>query len=149
MVVYRICHTRYADDISGTGASIHGGRWNDFDFKALYAAEHISLAALELIVQAPREALLAKYTLLELELPSNLWLTDMPVTKLREGWQHDLFYTRSLGTYFLRSESLLLKVPSVIIPQEHNYVINPYAATFTKVKLKSKQAFDWDMRLVK
>ena len=50
MIVYRISNTRYSDDISGTGAKLHGARWNSVAVPMLYTAEHISLAVLEMLV---------------------------------------------------------------------------------------------------
>ena len=72
------------------------------------------------------------------------------VKQLKKDWQHDEDYSKYIGDEFLRSSShLLLRVPSVIIPEEYNILINPLHKDFNKVKIKTSYPFHFDVRLFK
>ncbi len=149
MIVYRICTTTYAEDISGIGAKKHGGRWNPVGYKMLYAASHISLAALEILVHNANGIFLPKYVLLTLELPDLKSAKAINPDQLKKDWYRDMSYTQMVGMDFLQSELLYMAVPSVVIQQEHNYIINPLHVKFGEVKVVNISPFDWDKRLLK
>ena len=67
---------------------------------------------------------------------------------MNSNWQTDIKYSQTLGNRFLSSKSaLLLKVPSAIIPQENNILINPRHQQIEHVKIKEILSFDFDLRL--
>jgi RES domain-containing protein len=148
MIVYRITNSRYKDDISGSGAKIRGARWNIAGTSMLYTAENISLSTLELLVHIGFGDIQDFYHLLLISIPDDAALKEIQPGKLKVNWQEDEDYTSFMGTAFLRdNQNLILKVPSAIISEEHNYLINPNHPDFNKVKIKKSRPFIFDKRL--
>lgn len=149
MIVYRIVQSQYSDDLSGFGASLYGGRWNSKGLTALYCSQHISLAVLEMVVNFSRSAspLLQPYELLEIEIPDSLYIIQLK--NLKTDWIINQDYTRFIGDNFLNDEKLLtIQVPSAVIPQESNFMINPKHKLIGKVKIASKKKYGFDNRLL-
>ena len=148
MIVYRITNSLYKDDISGSGAKLRGARWNQPGSSMLYTAENISLSTLELLVHIGFEDIRHEYHLLNIFIPDNAVIKELDIQKLKPNWQEDEEYSSFIGTEFLRSnQSLLLKVPSAVIDEEHNYLLNPDHADFKKVKIRRAKPFTFDKRL--
>ena len=149
MKVYRITKTKYAEDLSGTGAKLYGGRWNHIDSACIYTAESRALSVLEYAINKnidfiPRALSLCVfeidesqvYSLKQEDLPGNWRATPAPKS------------TKDYGTQFLKSNKPILKIPSIIIPEEFNYIINPQVAglSFKLVEIKD---FVFDLRIKK
>jgi RES domain-containing protein len=148
MTVYRITNSHYKDDISGNGAKIKGARWNMRGTGMLYTAENISLSTLELLVHIGFSDIQDFYHLLAISIPDDAPAKEIRADKLKANWQEDEDYTAFMGTSFLRGNgNLILKVPSAIIPEEYNYLINPGHPDFKKVKIKRSRQFTFDKRL--
>lgn len=148
MIVYRISNTRYSDDISGTGAKLHGARWNSVAVPMLYTAEHISLAVLEMLVNTHFNDYNIELDLVYIQLPEALPITEIKLGKLKDNWQQDVAYTRFIGDEFiLQNNAPLLKVPSAIIKDEHNFLVNPLHTDFKKIKIQKSISFWPDKRL--
>jgi RES domain-containing protein len=148
MIVYRISNELYKDDISGNGAAINGSRWNSKNVKMLYTGEHISLSILESLVHLRSIDIPAMQYLLNIQIP-DIDFQDILVSKLKKGWQQHLSYTQWIGDQFLSAgENLVLKVPSAIVPQEHNFLINPVHKDFKKVKIVGSELLELDKRLL-
>ncbi|WP_271423531.1 RES family NAD+ phosphorylase [Aequorivita sinensis] len=149
MKVYRITKTKYAEDLSGTGAKLYGGRWNHIDSACIYTAESRALSVLEYAVNInvdfiPRALSLCVfeidesqvYSLKQEDLPGNWRATPAPKS------------TKDYGTQFLKSNKPILKIPSIIIPEEFNYIINPQVASLS-FKLVEIKDFVFDLRIKK
>jgi len=148
MIIYRLATEKYKDDLSGTGSKIFGGRWNSKGTAAVYSTENISLAVLEILVRVDKNIIPPSYHLIRLEIPDQLTVTTIQLNKLKKDWKDDLDYTQWMGTEFIRSQkSILLKIPSAIVEEEHNYIINPSHPDFKKVKIKASAKFRFDDRL--
>lgn len=148
MMIYRLATGSYKDDISGTGAKIFGGRWNSPGMAVLYTAENISLALLEILVRTGRKNIPSSYSLLKLSVPDTVRMFTISETKLKRSWEDDLAYTQWMGDELLKArETLLLKVPSAIVPEENNLLVNPTHRDYKKVKIISTSVFDFDKRL--
>ena len=148
MIIYRLTTSEFAGDLSGEGAKIYGGRWNPVGFAALYISEFISLSILEILVRADKFTSPDAYTLLNIQIPENS-VANIELKKLKDGWQNHIEYTRSIGEEFLKAnQTLVLKVPSAIVPQEHNFLINPQHKDFKKVKIISTELLELDKRLL-
>jgi RES domain-containing protein len=148
MIVYRITNSLYKDDISGDGAKIRGARWNLQGSSMLYTAENISLCILELLVHIGLQDIQNFYHLLAIVIPDGMPVTEISIGKLKDNWLEDEDYTAFMGTEFLKNNtSLVLKVPSAIIDEEHNLLINPYHPDFKKIKIKRSKEFIFDQRL--
>jgi len=148
MTIYRLSIEQYKDDISGTGAKLYGGRWNTAGIPVLYTTENISLAVLEIIVRTDINLIPLHYYLLKIELPDTAGITIINKTKLKKEWKNDVSYTQWIGNEFLKSnKSLVLKIPSAIVDEEHNFIINTEHSEFKKLKITSSKKFSFDRRL--
>jgi RES domain-containing protein len=149
MVLYRIVNCSYADDLSGTGARLYGGRWNSEGKPATYLASSRSLALLEVLVHLPPLMVPDNYCLVEIDVPDHS-ITKIEIEELPANWK-DISPPIALkhkGDDFLKKpEYLLMKMPSSIVPMEYNYLLNPQHAAMKKVKILKKDPFDFDMRL--
>ena len=148
MIVYRISNTLYSNDSSGSGAKKSGARWNSKGTAILYAAEHISLAVLEMLVNTQFRDYSIELDLLFFQLPDEAIISEIKLAKLKSGWKEDFSYTKFIGDEFIKQKhSLILKVPSSIINEEHNFLINPLHPDFKKVKIIKTKSFWPDERL--
>ena len=148
MIVYRITHSLYKDDLSGSGAKAFGARWNQAGSSMLYTAEHISLCSLELLVHLGWQELQKNFHLLSIYLPEDSPVKILEVDKLKKGWPEDPDYTAFIGTEFLKlRQHLVMKVPSAVVPDEFNFLVNPLHPDFKKVKIKKNKPFIFDQRL--
>lgn len=148
MIVYRISNEKFKNDISGNGAAINGSRWNSKDIKILYTGEYISLSILENLVHLREIDLPQKSFLLKIDIPE-IEHQEIKNSKLIERWQQHISYTQWMGDQFITSNNaLVLKVPSAVVPQEHNFLINPLHKDFKKVKIISSELLNLDKRLL-
>lgn len=151
MELYRISQEKYADDLSGNGAKFYGGRWNSEGLVALYISSSRSLALLETLAHTPAKILDQKvYMLITLSLPDNIGMEKLDKNKLTPGWNapDTRPLTKKIGDQFLRSNSnLLLAVPSVLIPEENNYLVNTLHPDMKKMKITLMRRIYFDIRL--
>jgi RES domain-containing protein len=120
MRLWRI--SNYAD-LTGTGAREFAGRWNMGGLPMVYLADHPSTALLETIVHFDREILPRTYQLLAIDA---IGTPSVGTTELPDDWRENTISTRKIGQNFLQMrEYVLLRVPSVIMPQAFNYLLNP------------------------
>lgn len=148
MIVYRISKSEFKDDISGHGAKAYGSRWNSKGVSMLYTAEHISLAALEMLVHLNFNEVPFSFHLLSIFIPDSLSTTEIKRTKLKSSWENDEEYTIYMGNEFIRlKEAACMKVPSAVVSEEHNYLFNPLHSDFKNIYINSAKHFDFDKRL--
>ena len=148
MIVYRISNELYKEDISGNGAAINGSRWNSKNTRILYTGENISLTILESLVHLRKSDIPDKQYLLYIEIP-DIEFSEIKQDKIKQDWQKHLNYTQWIGDQFiLVNQSLVLKVPSAVVSQEHNFLINPLHIEFKKVKLVKNELLELDKRLL-
>jgi RES domain-containing protein len=149
MEVYRIALAKYA---KGLVASGNPARWNSKDVKVIYAASSRSLACLENVVHRNALGLQELFRTMVIEVPDTLAMMVIKGENLKANWSlYESFpYTQAMGDAWVKeSSSVLLQVPSAIIPQEFNYLINPAHVDFKKIKLLRTEAFRFDERLKK
>lgn len=150
MKAWRIAKAKRAADLSGMGAAIEGGRWNDAEVPAVYLGLSPAICCLETFVhQARRPVFPMKIT--ELELPDDPVLYLEPDMKsLPAGWASLPADRPSMafGTAWLRSGSHLgLIVPSAVMPLERNIVLNPLHPAMLNVTISRILDFTYDERL--
>ena len=147
---WRICAPEYADAAySGEGARIHGGRWNSKGRAVVYSSESISLAVLEQLVHAEDPMVLDAFVVvsatvdegsIEFLAPSSLpndWRTYPAPSSLKE-----------IGDAWLSEvRSLALKVPSVTVRGQHDYLINPAHSDFGSIEVSEPEALDLEPRI--
>jgi RES domain-containing protein len=132
----------------GEGARRYGGRWNNPGKRMIYAAETASLALLELLVHID-SSLLPSYTLFPVDFDHSLVSTVEP-SKLPRNWRTypGPAALKSMGDEWLESlSSPVLKVPSVIVPHEWNYLFNPEHSKFSSLKIGAAVSLEMDPRL--
>lgn len=129
-------------------ASGRAGRWNREGEQMIYTANSIALACLENLVHRSGASLLADFTVLTLFVPPGTGCHTIRENKLVDGWENKAGITRTLGSQWLKkNETLLCKVPSAIIQQEFNYLVNPFHPDFKELRIVYRQAFNFDKRL--
>ena len=150
MIVYRISRCPYANDLSGTGARLYGGRWSSIGKAVVYLASLSSLAVLEVLVHLQPLLVPDDYCRMEVKVPDDNVLT-VKTNELPDDWR-DISppqISMRIGDNFVREgKYLLLKVPSSVVPTEYNYLLNPAHPYMNKVKLLNREPFDFDSRLV-
>ena len=148
MTVYRITNETYKDDISGSGAALYGSRWNSKGIYLLYTSQFISLSILESLVHLKRQEIPSSQFLLHIEIPDEREIAEISYKKIKKNWREEIDYTQWLGDQFIQNkQSLIFKVPSVIVPQENNFLLNPLHPDFKKVKIITSELLELDKRL--
>lgn len=148
MIIYRLATEMYKDDLSGTGAKLYGGRWNSVGLPVVYTTENISLAVLEILVRTDMQSIPLTYHLIKIDIPDSIQLLSITTGKLKKEWKDDPGYTQWMGDEFIKSNKLLLlKVPSAVVDEENNYIVNPEHSDFKKVKIIAVKKFQFDKRL--
>lgn len=148
MILHRICSMQYREDLSGTGAKMFGGRWNSKGIAALYLTEYISLSVLEMLVHTQFKDFFIELSLLNISIPDTVEIKEIKLQKMKADWIEDYSYTKFIGNEFIKSgDGLILKVPSAIVNEEHNFIINPAHSDFKKIKIFSIKNFKTDKRL--
>jgi RES domain-containing protein len=152
MEVYRITKKEHAD-LDGMGGLFGPGRWHKKGNNVIYTSEHASLAAWEKIVHvASFENLPDDLWLINIDIPDSIEIQIVPKNILAPGWDDFPFSNETLdfGTSFLqKKEYLALKVPSVIIPDEFNVILNPLHPDIHKCRIISSEPFFFDRRITK
>src|SRR5258707_485306 len=141
MVVWRVTRKAHADEpLSGEGARRYGGRWNHIGVAVVYTSESLSLAVLEYLVNLPISDLPEDLVSVEIQAPSELRKSEISINDLPENWRAfpAVEELKDIGTEWARKDiSPILVVPSVVIPNERNYLINPHHESATRIKVVS------------
>jgi len=150
---YRIVHQRHAATaFSGEGARLYGGRWNNKGTAMVYTSGSLSLATLELLVHLDSHLILQEhYVYFKVEIPKELCVT-YPKAQLPPYWNGAVANaeTRAVGDHWYSCGKIaVLEVPSVISPEEPNFLLNPHHLDFSKIRIHPAQRFHFDPRLVK
>jgi RES domain-containing protein len=119
-----------AEDMAGVGAKLAGGRWNRSGTPVTYSAESIALACLETFIYVKVGSLPLNRYLVRIDIPDEIWASavHVPLPVSPVGWDsipHGAV-SLNLGTHWAQSNrSVALVVPSVIVPEERNIILNP------------------------
>ena len=146
---WRLTRTRHlATAWDGEGAKRAGGRWNSVGVRAVYASATLSLALVETLVHLP-SGILPAYSAIPCEIDESL-VESLDQTEWPPGWRdypppHSV---QSIGDRWVaEARSAALRVPSVIVPSEFNYVLNPAHPDFARIKMGKALPFPFDARL--
>lgn len=142
-----------ADDMTGTGARIAGGRWNRAGNSVTYTATSISLACLETVVHLKSGGLPLNRYLVRIDIPADVWKARKSITHKSApiGWDAlpPGMVSLDIGDQWLAGlSSAILLVPSIVVPEEQNILINPAHPDASKVKAIKVRKWLYDNRVV-
>lgn len=151
MVVYRIeSHNRKNQSLSGEGARLFGGRWNRKGERAVYTSMHRSLAMLEILAHVFDSRSFPRLrVMVSILIPSEA-VHFIPVEELPEAWDSMSSYQYSETVFHehcLSDNRLAIAVPSVVVPEEYNVVINPHHESISSVVIEDISPIKWDTRI--
>jgi RES domain-containing protein len=151
--VWRLVKERYAATaFDGEGAKQVGGRWNSPGVAVVYTSESISLAVLETLVHTDVDDLVAiRYVAIPVDIPAAVQIRRIAESTLPQDWQrYDSFREelRKIGDDWVRqAREAVLAVPSIVVPQEANYILNPAHKDMKKLVIGKPLPFTPDKRL--
>ena len=149
MIVYRVGKTRYARDLSGEGARLYGGRWNHKLTACLYSSESRALAVLEYTVNVNIDDIPRALSITSIELP-NAVIEELSMADLPGNWMEipAPSSTKDFGTNVLKdANSPIVKIPSTVIPEEFDYLLNPLHPGSKGFKIVEIKDFVFDVRI--
>lgn len=151
MRVWRLCSDRHPP-LTGEGARRVGGRWNHKGTKMVYCTGSLALAALEAFVHLSPGLLPDDYVAIEVDIPDEVKIEEVDMGALPADWRDtpgpDAL--RTIGSDWAASKtSAVLSVPSAVIPQERNFLLNPEHPDFSKLKEHPPERFRYDSRMAK
>ncbi len=152
LTAWRIVKKRYAANaFDGEGARLSGGRWSSPGVPVVYVASTRSLAALEMAVHLDRSTLLASFVLIPCHFDERL-VTAVDRSRLPAYWRRDPPPPELAGVgdaWVKEARSAVLAVPSAIIDEETNFLLNPVHPDFSQIRIGDPQEFEFDQRLIK
>lgn len=138
--------------MSGEGARLYGGRWNRKGSSMLYFSEHLSLCVLELLTRIDYEFLSEDYAFIEVEISEKSIDSISDMKPISKDWRRDppVSATIDFGSEWLTKSGLLaLFVPSAVLPNERNILVNPNHPSVSKLKIINEGPLDLDPRILK
>ena len=152
ITAWRLVKSRHsAAAFDGEGARLYGGRWNSPGTRIAYASDSIALAALEVLAHLQSTAVLQSYSLAGIRFPEEV-VEVLPETSLPHGWRRfpSPPANQAIGDQWVsQGRSLVLRVPSAIIPSAANFLINPLHPAFSRAVIERPERFAFDPRLLK
>jgi RES domain-containing protein len=147
MFLWRISNHATLD---GRGGLLASARWHTQGRPIVYLAETPSGALTEVLVHLELDPadLPDSYRLLKAEVPDTLAIRKLKATELPENWKEHLVVTRTIGDeWLLQEETALLRVPSAIVPETFNVLLNPLHSEAKQVRVLWHRKYPWDQRL--
>jgi RES domain-containing protein len=147
MVVYRICLEKWASKLQASG---NEACWNTKGKAVIYTASSRALACLENLVHRGGEGLNGLFKTVVIEIPDNIEIAEIDLKELLINWVDYKNYSKCqrIGDEWITNmKSCVLKVPSSIIPNEHNYIINTKHPDFNNIRIINIEDFIFDSRV--
>lgn len=148
MIAYRIADSRHPI-YDGTGAMLHGGRWNSAGHAVIYAAETYAGAMLEVLVHANLSVPPKHHKVVRITIPDKVKTETFPASELISWAAEDVSAARAFGDRWLEeTRSAILRVPSVVTEgREYNLLINPIHSQAALIEASTPEPVRWDIRL--
>ncbi len=149
MIVYRISKTKYAEDLMGEGARLFGGRWNNKTVSCVYTSESRALAILEYSVNVNIDDVPRALSIISIEVPVK-GIHTIQEKDLPGDWRASPApsSTKTFGSKILSAaKDAVVKIPSVVIPDEFNYLLNPLHPQSKQFRIINIRDFVYDVRL--
>jgi RES domain-containing protein len=152
-IVWRLTRPEFADKLDGEGARLFGGRWNSRGRSAVYTSSHLSLSLLETYVNIPPELRddLPALQAVRISVPDDAKARTVGPNELAVLMKErdPIAASRAIGDEWIEVQTeLVLVVPSVVVPEETNVILNPVHSGMRDVAILSTRRFDFDSRLV-
>ena len=148
---WRICRARYAGgSYSGRGAADYGGRWNRPGIPVVYTSSSLSLATLEYLVNIDGKGLPSDLVVITAQIPDDIAVSRVEARDLPVDWRSSPspVKLKAIGEEWLRkAETAILCVPSAVIPEENNVLLNPAHPQFARVLIGKPTPFVFDPRI--
>jgi RES domain-containing protein len=152
MIVYRVVHSRWKDDIwSGMGAWKHDGRWHTKGHRVVYTAESLALATLEILVHLRKTHRMKNYYKSWANVPDKM-IQTFQIKELPKDWRNPEYpdSTKAIGDEWLEKKAgLALRIPSAASPTEWDVIINPEHPALRRVRILGTELHEVDPRLIK
>jgi len=149
--VWRVCSKRH-QRFDGEGARRYGGRWNHAGTPVVYTSGSLSLAALELFVHVDIDIASADLVAIQVDVPDSIAIDTIKIESLPKNWRR---YPapealKDIGTAWgAKASTAILAVPSSVIPEERNYLLNPAHRDFKRIRIRKPMPFHFDARMWK
>ena len=137
--------------LDGEGARLYGGRWSSPGGAMVYAASSLALAALEYLVHVDKEDAPSDLVALQIEVPDDLAVETRDAEALPEGWANDVPSPECAGVgdaWLAAGNTVVLRLPSALVPEEQNALINPAHPGAARIRVVSARPFSFDPRLL-
>lgn len=147
MLVFRISLAKYANSLLASGRA---ARWNSNDVKVIYTSNSRALACLENVVHRSKLGLSTNFSVMEIDIPNSIVITEVSLSNLTKYWDQfeQMHLMQKIGDQWIdECKTAVLKVPSSIIHDEFNYLLNPNHLDFKKIKLVTVKPFLFDDRI--
>ena len=151
MQLFRITRTEFIRDLTGDGSRLYGGRWNRKGTALVYTSETRALAALEYLVHGPMALAPPDLSILRIDVPDDIKVKTIDPTTLPRNWRAypPPQALPAMGTkWALANRALLLRVPSAVVEDEFNVLINPSHPEFKRIRPRRPERFVLDQRLL-
>ena len=150
MIVYRLSKSKFAADLSGRGAEKTGGRWNSKGTAMVYTSASRALCTTEIAVHTPLGNLPEDYMLVTIEIPDTIAISELSMIELPRDWKSipHAHSTQLIGDNFVtQGIYAVLKVPSVVVQDEFNFLLNPLHPATREIVIRGIEPFNFDGRL--
>jgi RES domain-containing protein len=149
VIVWRLARLAHVK-LDGEGARLAGGRWNSRGRPAVYTSSRLSLAALELLVHTEVTLVPADLVACEIDIPDDVEVRSIELAELPHDWRrsgHPQCF--AIGDQWLDDgRAAVLRVPSAVVPEEWNYLINPRHRAARSIEVVRQRTFSFDARLL-
>lgn len=152
MRAWRLCKEAHARALDGEGNRRTGARWNSPGRPVLYCSEVLSLAVVETLVHTTHRHMPRDLASVLLELPDDAPVTRVEIAEFPKGWQRgeqDPWFRSRGDRWLAEAKSLCLLAPSVVVPEDHNMMLNPFHPGMRRVAVRQVRRFRFDPRLVR
>lgn len=150
MLVWRLCREEYAD-LSGIGASLYGGRWNSPGHAVVYTSSTLSLSFVEIIPGLRKGVIPLGFVSILIDIKDNISKTELSLKDFPPDWRTEKskrWFTETGDRWLQAHETALFIVPSAIIPEEKNILINPHHPESAFIRIKTVSPFQIDERFM-
>jgi RES domain-containing protein len=147
MIVYGVVHKMVTELLTGSGRD---SRWCSNGRKVIYTSSSVALACLENVVRRSGSGFSSDFQTIFYKIFDNIQIEEVFVKDLNENWRlrSNYSYCQAIGSkWYDKKDSVILKVPSAIIPDEFNFVIKTTSPEIGRIKIKDTKPFIPDERL--